>query len=59
MSLERAPLEKIAHFFKDIGKLDDYSILPLYSPEEDVIEPYSYYLKLAISKKLEKKKYIA
>jgi hypothetical protein len=49
LSLERKPLETLVKFFSSIDKLGEYCIYPVYSPEEDVFEPYPKYLEYAIS----------
>lgn len=40
MALESEPLEGLAEFFSGLGKISDFTIAPLYSPEEEVFEPY-------------------
>ena len=56
MSLEAGPLEKLASFFDSLGKISDYTIYPIYSPEEAVLEPYVSFLNLGKEKFLEKGK---
>lgn len=56
MSLEAEPLEKLASFFDSLGKISDYTIYPIYSPEEDVFEPYFQFLNIGKEKFLEKGK---
>jgi hypothetical protein len=46
MALEPEPLRKLAEFFRNIGKISEYLIYPIYSPEEDVFELYFSFLEL-------------
>jgi len=55
-SLEFEPLHKISEFYKSIGKLGEFNIYPIYSPEDEVFEPYTIFLKLGISKIFEQGK---
>lgn len=56
MALEAEPLEKLASFFDSLGRVSDYTIYPIYSPEEVVLEPYVPFLNLVKEKFLEKGK---
>jgi hypothetical protein len=56
MALEAEPLEKLASFFDSLGRVSDYTIYPIYSPEEAVLEPYVPFLNLGKEKFLEKGK---
>lgn len=56
MSLEAEPLEKLASFFSSLGKISDYTIYPIYSPEEDVFELYFQFLDIGKEKFLEEGK---
>jgi hypothetical protein len=55
-SLEPQPLEKMANFFKSLGKLGEYSITPIYSPEDEVFEPYAMFLEIGESRIFERGK---
>jgi len=56
MALEPEPLESLAEFFNIIGKISDYTIAPIYSPEEDVFGPYFSFLELACDRLFQKGK---
>lgn len=45
VSTSRAALETIAQFLKLAGKISDYSLYPVFSPEEVVFEPYFTFLR--------------
>jgi len=47
VSLDNAPLETIKTFYKKLNKIDDESILPVYSPEDEVFAPYFSFLEQA------------
>lgn len=44
---DELPLRHIKNFFLLIGKIDDPLLMPLYSPEEELFEPYITFLNLA------------
>jgi len=46
----------LAEFFNGIGKISDYTVAPLYSPEEEVFEPYFLFLNLVCHKLFQKAK---
>lgn len=46
-TLSDSPLEKLKNFFQNIGKVNDSSIRPEYSPEEKVFTPYFSFLEIA------------
>lgn len=46
ISLEPQPIEKLAMLFKGIGKISDFTVTATFSPEEDVFEPYVYFLEV-------------
>lgn len=50
ISLTTAPLEKIRMFFEKAGFINETSIFPVYSPEEEVFSPYFSFLEQAHSK---------
>ena len=56
LSLNPEPLEKIANFFTLIGKVSEYTIQPIYSPEDEVFEPYSDFLRLGSNRIFEEGK---
>jgi hypothetical protein len=56
MALESEPLEGLAEFFSNIGKISDYTVAPLYSPEEEVFEPYFSFLELVRDRLFQKAK---
>lgn len=41
------PLKKLLIFFKLLGRFDDSSLMPIYSPEEEVFEPYFNLLEIS------------
>lgn len=42
-----APLRSLLHFLQSIGKVDQFNLVPIFSPEEEVFAPYFDLLKLA------------
>jgi hypothetical protein len=56
VALQFEPLEGLAEFFNGLGKISDYTIAPLYSPEEEVFEPYFSFLELVCDRLFQKAK---
>jgi hypothetical protein len=56
IALDPEPLEELSHFMQRIGKLSDYKIYPVYSPEERVFQPYFSFLECSYSYFIEKGK---
>lgn len=46
IALEPEPLEKLQTFFQSLDKIADHAVYPVFSPEEEVLEPYFYFLGL-------------
>jgi len=45
VSIRKEPLEKIKIFFEKIGIIIEPTLMPIFSPEEDVFKPYISFLK--------------